>query len=173
MLVVKGESILLIMPSRFTVVLPFMVFLTSSNSFLIFFIIWSLPRVDYAMCSKVSLLLFLGLWASSSLLLWLRWDCNVLVPSGCAFCFFKSSFYFINSCTLAINAWTCSAITTRSDGAVVVGSIGSVELNQQWIQQLMVDSHKRHQTDEARLRLVSMFLVSTMDDLEILCKRKH
>jgi len=60
-LAVKGESVLLIMPSRFIAVLPFMAFLTSSSSFLMFFIIWSLPQVDYTVCSEVSLLLFPGL----------------------------------------------------------------------------------------------------------------
>jgi len=39
MLVVKGEPVLLIMPSGFITIFPFMAFLTLSNSFLMFFII--------------------------------------------------------------------------------------------------------------------------------------
>ena len=37
-LAVKGELVLLIMSSKFVVIFPFMAFLTSSNSFLMFFI---------------------------------------------------------------------------------------------------------------------------------------
>ena len=61
MLVVKGESVLLIMPSRFIAVFPFMAFLTSSNYFLMLFIIRSLPRVDCAVYLEVSFLLLSGL----------------------------------------------------------------------------------------------------------------
>ena len=57
------------------------------------------------------------------------YDCDVLVPSGCTFRF-KSSFCFINSCTLAVSVWICWAITTKSNGAVVVESIDSKELSQ-------------------------------------------
>ena len=90
MLVVKGEFVLLIMPSRFIAIFPFKAFLTLSNSFLMFFIIWLLPWVDCAVCSKISYLLFPGLWALLSLSLRLHRDCDVLMPSGCAFRF-KSS----------------------------------------------------------------------------------
>ena len=51
-----------------------------------------LPRLDCVVCSEVSLLLFPKLWALSSLTLWLRRDCDILVPSGRTFCF-KNSFY--------------------------------------------------------------------------------
>ena len=126
-LAVKGESILLIMSSRFMAIFPFMAFLISSNSFLILFIIGLLPWVDCSIRSKVSLLLFLGLLASLSL--WLRLCCSrdVLLPSGCTRRF-KSSFYFISSCTLAVNAWIYWAITTGSGGVVVVVSMGFEEL---------------------------------------------
>ena len=129
MLTVKGESVLLILPSRFIAYFPFMVFLTSSNSFLIFFIIWTLPWVDYVVCLEVSLLLFLGLWVSSSLSLRLHNDYYVFVPFEHAL-HFKSSFCFFNSCTLAVSVWICWAITTGFSDVVVVKSIGSKELSQ-------------------------------------------
>ena len=135
-LAVKGESVLLIMPSRFIIFFPFMAFLTSSNSFLMFFIIWTLPWVDYAVCLEVSLLLFLGLWVLSSLSLRLRSDYNVFVPFEHTLCF-KSSFCFFNSCTLAISVWICWAITMGFNDVVVVESIGFKEISQYWIQWLI------------------------------------
>ena len=126
-LAMNGESILLIMPPRFMAVFPFMAFFISSNFFLILFIIWLLSWVDYSIHSKVSLPLFPGLLALSSLWLWLCCPRDVLLPSGCT-CHFKSSFCIISSCTLAVNAWICWAITIESSGAVVVESMGSEEL---------------------------------------------
>lgn len=126
-LVVKGESVILIMLSRFMGVFPFMALFTSSSSFLMFLIIWSLSCVDCSVCSEVSLpLLFSGLLASSSLRLWLHRGREVLLPSRRTW-HLKSSFCFISSCTLAVNTWIYWAITIGSGGAVVVKSIGFKE----------------------------------------------
>ena len=142
----KGESVLLIMPSRFITVFPFMMFLTSPNSFLMFFIIWTLPWVDSVMCLEVSLLLFLGLWASSLLSLRLCHDYDVFVPIGRTLRF-KSSFCFFNSCTSTVSAWIFWAITTGFGDVVVVESICSEGLRQLRIQRLIdwyvVVSHRR------------------------------
>ena len=127
-LVVKGNSVLLIMPSRFMAVFPFMAFLSSSSSFLIFLINWSLPCVDCSVCLEVSLsMLFSGLLALLSFWRQLHHARDILLPFGDINCL-KSSFYFISYCTLAVNAWICWDITTGSNGEVVVESIGLKEL---------------------------------------------
>ena len=163
MLVVKGELVLLIMPSRFIVLFPFMAFLTSSNSFLMFFIIWSLPRVDYAVCFD---LLFSRLWASSSLSLWWHRDCDIVGVSRRALRF-NSSCCFINSCTLAVSTWIYWAITFRSvggDEVEVSMSQGTFLVEIQWWLAWencnLIVPHRQCQTDEVGICLVSMFLLS-------------
>ena len=170
-LVVKGVSILLIMPLRFMVVFPFMAFFTSSSSFLIFLIIRSLPCINYLVSLEVSLpLLFSGLLASSSLHLRLRCGRDVLLPSR-RIRHLKSSFCFISSCTLAINAWLCWAITTGFGGAVMVESIHFKEFCQQRYDNLLYyvairRPHKWCQTKKTRNALSVHSSLVLMDKLD-------
>ena len=122
-LAVKGESVRLSMPSRFIAVFPFIAFFTSSSSFLKLFIMWSLSCMDCPVYSVASFpLLFSGLLASLSCLVRLSWWCKVLLPFGWAWRF-NSSFCFISSCTFAVRAWICWAITTGSGGGTSAESI--------------------------------------------------
>ena len=114
---VNGESVLLTIPSKFFVVFPFVVFLSSSISFLIL-----LKRSLLASSECFVLLepsppwLPFGSRGSSSFLLFLAL-LGERFSSYCSRCLI-SWFCFVSSSTLAMRAWTCSAKVADSGCAL-------------------------------------------------------
>ena len=119
-LVVKGESVLLTIPSRFWSVFSLIAFLSSSFSLLIS------PRRSKFASSEV----FGHQWLS---LLWLSpssfWLVLILVAErfSCCNCNLISWFYLVSSSTMAMRFWICSTSATESCG--VLDSIWTLQLN--------------------------------------------
>ena len=118
---VKGESILLTIPSRLQFVFSFIAFLSSSISLLI-----SLRRSKFA-SSKV----FNRQWSS---LLWLSPSSFRFIPilvgerfSSCCNYNLISWFCLVSSSTLAVSVWICSASAVEFGG--VLNSIWTLGLN--------------------------------------------
>ena len=141
-----------------------MAFLSLSNSFLMFFIIWSLPRVDYAVCFD---LLFSRLWASSSLSfamgLRLQHSMSLQVrPPFQFFILFHQLLHISNECLnlLGHYGW----IRKRWWNGSVHVSQGTLLVEIQWWLAWencnSIVPHKQCQTEEARICLVNMFLIS-------------
>ena len=135
---VNGESIFLTILSKLRSVFSLMAFL---NSFISFLISWR--RSEFV---SSNMLAHLSLLSTPSFPLSSIWFCS------CCSCCLISWFCLVSSSTMAASDWTCTASTAGS--WLVVDSIWSVELDRTVLYSYASKSnrsHKRRQTDDARI----------------------
>ena len=141
-LVMKGESVLLTIPSKFWSVFSLITLLSSSISLLI-----SLRRSEFA-SSRV-------FGRQSSFLLWLPSSSFQLVPerlSSCWSCNLISWFCLVHFSTLAMSVWIYRVSAGESWG--VLDSIWTLEFEQNYafrFEYEIVVSHRRCQTDDVEI----------------------
>ena len=142
-LVVKGEFVLLTIPSKFQSVFSLITLLSLSISLLI-----SLRRSEFASSGVFGRRWSFLLWLSSSSF-WLvperlssNWSCNLI-----------SWFCLVSSSTLAMSVWICRANAAESYG--VLNSIWTLEFERNYyafgFEYKIVVSHKWRQTNDAEI----------------------